>query len=55
MKDPNATLPEVDPNGVIEGVHYARLYLQHVLWDWYQMEAGPNKQVCVTLCNYHNS
>lgn len=43
MKDPNATLPEVDPNEVLEGVHYARLYLQHVLWDRYQMEGWPEQ------------
>lgn len=33
MEDPNATLPDVDPNEVIGGVHYARLYLEHVMWD----------------------
>lgn len=38
MEDPNARLPEISPNEISSGVNYARLYLQHVLWDRYQME-----------------
>ena len=43
MEDPNATLPDVDPNEVIGGVHYARLYLEHVMWNRYQMEGWPEQ------------
>lgn len=43
MEDPNARLPERASNEISSGVNYARLYLQHVLWDRYQMEGWPEQ------------